>query len=446
MATVEIKIFKHHKKADGTYNIKVRVTHKREKKYLDTPHFVSDRQLTAKLAIKDMFLKKILNDLLDDYRTTISELGEKLDLFTAESLRDYLKVKNEPIDFIKFSEAQIKELKEADRMGSAKTLQTVVLSLIDFFQRRVISPNEIDEQFLARWEKYLRTPRKIVRTDQFGRSLKRNVKALGDSGVHNRMRDLRILFKAAMKHYNKPKIDFMPIPHDPFENFKIVSPPETKKRNLPAEQLRLLFNYKAEPGSRIEMAREMFLLSLYLCGMNAVDFYHLDKDNIVNGRVEYNRTKTESRRKDEAFISIKLVRPAKKLLEKYLGIPALRYSTFENFDHALNEGLRIICKHLQIKRFTFYWARHTFGSIARNKAGMLLEDIAMALNHINDEHKVTDIYIEKDWSLIDKVQMGVLKYLEKNVFKYKEVDEMPQTANVTVRNIFEFVKLEMLAG
>src|SRR5205823_1419513 len=148
-----------------------------------------------------------------------------------------------------------------------------------------------------------------------------------------------ILFKAAMKHYNKPKIDYMPIPHDPFKNFKIVSPPETKKRNLQVEYLRMLVNYQAEPGSRIEMAKDMFLLSLYLCGMNAVDFYHLGKQNVINGRVEYNRTKTESRRKDEAFISIKLVRPAKKLLEKYLGIPALRYSTFENFDHALNEGL-----------------------------------------------------------------------------------------------------------
>jgi len=137
-ATVETKIFKHHKKADGTYNIKVRVTHKREKKYLDTPHFVSDRQLTSKLAIKDVFLKKILNELLDDYRTTISELGEKVELFTAESLRDFLKTKNEAVDFIKFSEAHIKALKENDRIGSAKTLQTVVLSLIDFFKRNAV--------------------------------------------------------------------------------------------------------------------------------------------------------------------------------------------------------------------------------------------------------------------------------------------------------------------
>jgi hypothetical protein len=49
------------------------------------------------------------------------------------------------------------------------------------------------------------------------------------------------------------------------------------------------------------MAKEMFLLSLYLCGMNAVDFYYLEKEDIKKGRVEYNRTKTESRRKDGAL-------------------------------------------------------------------------------------------------------------------------------------------------
>jgi hypothetical protein len=133
-------------------------------------------------------------------------------------------------------------------------------------------------------------------------------------------------------------------------------------------------------------------------------------------------------------------------LEKYLGVPAQRYSTFENFDHALNEGLRIICKHLKIKRFTYYWARHTFGSIARNKAGMLLEDIAMALNHINEEHKVTDIYIEKDWSIIDKVQLSVLRYLEVQVFKQKEIGDTLKPSNVEVRNILDFITLDKLAG
>ncbi|HAL83665.1 MAG TPA: hypothetical protein DCO83_16690 [Mucilaginibacter sp.] len=191
MATVDIKIFKHHKKVDGTYNVKIRVTHKRDKKYFDTPHFVSERQLTPKLTIKDAFVRKLLNTLLDDYRATISELGEKLELFTAESLRDYLKTKNQVIDFIKFSKPHIEGLIKDDRSGSAKTLQTVVFSLSDYFKRKSVSPIEINEQMLTRYERFLRNSREITRLNQFKKPISRRVKGMNDAGVHNHLRDCR---------------------------------------------------------------------------------------------------------------------------------------------------------------------------------------------------------------------------------------------------------------
>ena len=173
MATVDIKIFKHHKKADGTYNVKIRITHQREKKYLDTSHFVLERQLTSTLTVKDIFLIKLLNNLLDDYRCTISTLGEKIELFTAASLRDYLRDKNEAIDFIKFSSHHIKNLIKDGRIGSAKTLQTVVFSLIDYFKRKSISPFEINEEMLFKYERYLRSARKITRQNQFNEPVTR---------------------------------------------------------------------------------------------------------------------------------------------------------------------------------------------------------------------------------------------------------------------------------
>ncbi len=39
------------------------------------------------------------------------------------------------------------------------------------------------------------------------------------------------------------------------------------------------------------------------------------------------------------------------------------------------------------------------------------DDIAEALNHVDGDHKITDIYIEKDWSIVDKVQAAVMKFL-----------------------------------
>ena len=41
MATVCVKILPHHLKGDGTYNVKIRITHKKVKRYIDTEHFVT---------------------------------------------------------------------------------------------------------------------------------------------------------------------------------------------------------------------------------------------------------------------------------------------------------------------------------------------------------------------------------------------------------------------
>src|ERR1700759_236207 len=112
MATVGFKVFKHHKKADGTYNIKIRVSHKGGNHYIDTPHYVIAKQLTAKLKVKDPLIVDILNDTLKKYRKMISELEDKLDLHNSETLRDFLIGKDADVNFLKFSFEYIDQLFE----------------------------------------------------------------------------------------------------------------------------------------------------------------------------------------------------------------------------------------------------------------------------------------------------------------------------------------------
>jgi integrase len=332
------------------------------------------------------------------------------------------------------------------RAGSAKTLQTVVLSMIDYFKRAAVSPNEINEQMLVKYEKYLRNAREITRLNQFQKPITRIVKGMGDAGVHNHLRDLRVLFKAAMKFYNKPQIGDNPIPFCPFDNYKIVDPPETRKRNLPVKQLVQIRDFPAESGSRTELARDLFMLSFYLCGMNAVDLYSLKKENIIKGRINYNRAKTKTRRKDKAFISIRLVKRAELLLDKYLGVLELRYSNFANLDRAVNEGLKTICKSLKIATITFYWARHSFATLARNKCRMSKDDVALALNHIDSMHKTTDIYIEKDWSVVDDVQKAVLALLQSTFNANLEIKESKKCSQIPVTSLLNFVVLKNLTN
>ena len=43
------------KKKDGTYNVKIRVTHNRVNKYIQTIYFVTKDELTSPLKIKDQY-------------------------------------------------------------------------------------------------------------------------------------------------------------------------------------------------------------------------------------------------------------------------------------------------------------------------------------------------------------------------------------------------------
>lgn len=422
MATVGIKIHKHHKKADGTYNVKIRVSHNGEKRYIDTSHFVVSKQLTSKFILKDPILKQILNKTLDDYRVAISNLGSKVNLFNAEALRNHLRDKDAPMDFFSFCRDHIEGLKKQGRKGSAATLNTVLLSLQDYFRGNTASPLEIDEWMLSAYETYLRTERKLTRLNQ-GKLVIRTVKGLGDAAVHNHFRDLRILFKAAMKFYNKPQIGEIRIPYCPFDNYKIVEAPATRKRNLTVEQLNAIRTCNTPNGSRAELAKDLFMLSFYLCGMNAVDLYKLRTSNIIKSRVEYNRSKT-IRRSDKAFISIKLVKEAKPLLERYLEKLHTRYNSFENLDRAINEGMKLVNERIELSGVTFYWARHTFANLARNKCRIGKDDVGLALNHMDKGNKTTDIYIEKDWSIVDEVQSKVIALLtEYNERKIEKVND-----------------------
>jgi integrase len=227
------------------------------------------------------------------------------------------------------------------------------------------------------------------------------------------MRDLRTLFNGACNMYNNEDLGIYRIKHYPFKRYKVGSAPVTKKRNNTLEEIIKIRDCVTKPGSRAELAKEIYMLSFYLCGMNAVDLYHLTRNNIRNGRIDYNRSKTQSRRKDNAFISIKVIEETRPLLEKYIENLSVRYSTYGVLDTALSQGMKQIRKLTGIAGSTIYWARHTFATVARNTCRISKDDVALALNHVDDEHRTTDIYIEKDWGIVDDVQIKVVTLIRR---------------------------------
>jgi hypothetical protein len=384
MATVCAKVFKHHQKTDGTYNVKIRVYHKSEPKWIDTTHYVTDKQLSKKLIIKDPFVNSLINKTLDDFRLEIGKLGKRLEFFTCENLRDYLETHNQEIDFIKFCNEYIQQLKVDNREGTAANHSTVRNSLVDFFGRERISILEINGLMINSFDRFLRGQRNITRLNH-GKLVTKISEGLKDKGVNNIMRDLRTLFNEAKKRFNNEDLGIIKIPQYPFKNYKLPKKPATRKRNHTAEQIRIIRDIQLKPNSRIELARDLYMLSFYLCGINAVDLYRLVAYR--GNRIEYNRSKTKGQRIDNAFISIRIPEPAKPLLDKYIGKLNLRYAHFRYLDKALSIGSRQLSKIIGVPEIGYYWARGSFATIARNKCNTSKDDIALALNHADEGNK-----------------------------------------------------------
>jgi integrase len=424
--TVSAKVYEHHEKSDGTFNVKYVVYHQGERKFIDSPHFVSRRQLNKELDIKDKLLLKWLDDTLDDFRELIGALSYRLDFFTCEQLRDYLRDSNKDIDIIEFANSHIDFLKseQQNREPYSRTFRKIRNSLSDYFGRTHVSINEIHSNMLFQYERFLKTARTQVRVNQLGKLVTTTEKALSKGGLHAHMRDLRTLFNEARRQFNNEELGIIRIKHYPFTKYKVGSPPPTSTRSFNVGQVAAIRDCEVPAGTRIELARDLFMLSFYLCGTNAVDFYHASEANVKNGRLEYKRSKTSGRRQDEAFISIKIVEEAKPLLEKYIGNLSNRYGAYDYLDYALYKGMRGLREVLGFQELTLYWARHTFGTLARNDCRIAVDDIAEALNHIDNGHSTTDIYLAKDWAIVDDVQSEVLHLINGSI------NEKPPVINI----------------
>lgn len=207
----------------------------------------------------------------------------------------------------------------------------------------------------------------------------------------------------------------------PFRRFSIKKE-ETRKRSLTAEQLRLLRDYPCEEYQI--RYRDMFMLMLYLIGVNAADLFNAKHSALVNGRFEYKRAKTGK------LYSIKVEPEAQAIIEKYKGKDYLLnimddYGNYKDFLHRMGIGLKQIGeterKGLGGKKsrnplfpdLSSYWARHTWATVAA-ELDVPKEVIAHALGHSWANSTTTDIYIRFDMKKVDEANRKVIDFVNNN--------------------------------
>lgn len=413
MATFKAEIYKHQKRSDGTWNVKIRVTHNRQKKYLSTPIYVKPDDITR----TSYKLKKNITDktdkMIEAYEAICANLGLKLKTMSVDELIAELekgvKPQVENIDFISFSVKKIQEMDENEHSGSAKSYRTTIESLKRFIKRDTLAISEITSTFMEDYEKWLRDRKPLTN------------RVLGDRAISLYPGYIRALHNLAKKEYNDEEMGIIRIPWSPFAKYLVKKPTPAKKRNLSAEVIRKIINLPDGPETNIGLtrsilAKDVFALSFFLIGMNTADLYNCD--SISDGRITYQRTKTKNRRSDKAEISVKIEPEAMPLVEKYLDKTKHRvfkfykyYATADGLNAAVNRGLKKIGEEVGVNDLEFYSARHSWASIARNDLRINKYVVHEALNHVDDAMKVTDMYLEKDYSQNDDANRRVITYV-----------------------------------
>jgi integrase len=425
MITFNYAILKHHKKEDGTWNVKIRVTYNRVSKYMSTNMFVTKDNLnTKKDKITNKTKLKKLNDTIDEYRSIVENIANNSILTTDRIIvfikKAHDKKENAEVDFVAFANKVIAKRKKDAAPKEDKTAvgyQTVINSLQDFFKTDRILITEINYKSLLRYEEYLKTERVVTRLNQFGKLQKRTLKPVGN-GINNYMRIIRSLFNDAIEEYNDEDNSEQLIKHYPFKKFKITKPQLPPKKDINIEDVRRVRDFKPiTSAERTILARDVYMLSFYLVGINLIDLF--EAQDLKNGHLSYNRSKTKSRRDDKAFISINVEPEAQAIIDKYSDPSKKRvfnfynlYKTINNFTKAVNIGLKQISSELELPvHITSGSARASWATIAFNDCNVSKDEVDMALNHMDPRHKLANIYINKDFSMINKANRKVLDTL-----------------------------------
>lgn len=416
MATFKAEVYAHQKKADGTYNIKIRVTQNQRKKYLATTWYVTKDDLTRSLKLKNQKYIDMADALIRKYRSICDRAGEALKSMTVEQVVELINngnTDNFDLDVVVYARSYIQELKDSGHTGNALTYQVAINNLVKFVGRESISIKEITAKFIKDWIKWIEEQPARKNRQKGGRA-----QSLYPS-------NLRAILNRAKKEFNDEDAGIIRIPNSPFAKVEMPKVPISRKRALTVEQLKQLselpYTHIYQAGTnRFNMAKDVFLLSFCLVGMNAVDLYYAN--DCKDGRITYKRTKTKNRRADEAEISIKIEPEIKALVDKYRDTSGGRvfkfykmYSSMDTFCASINHALKKIGDAIGYDDLEFYAARHTWATIATNEVGIDKYTVHTALNHVDESMRVTDIYIKRSFEPIDRANRKVLDYLALNL-------------------------------
>ncbi len=361
MASLSLKIRPGRPNNAGRYPIFVSVIHNGAARFIPTPFDVTDpSQFSGGRIITRgaSEINKSLAYLLDDYRNKLARL-----------------------DVSKYSTAsQLKEALTNQNQAKAKPL-----TVAQMFANRA---NQMQQEGRHSYANMLKYSAKVIGeiignpfvkdlTRQDIRGLLDALRARGYASGNIQMRLTH--FKAAVNDL----IDRELIRYDmhPFRGIKIPQS-APKYTDISRVDFLRLINFKPN-NKREETAKNAFLLSFWLCGLNLADLTQLG-DELRGQVLRFERQKTKDHTRGGAVTCFTIPPEARPLIEwaDRAGLFKERTTTqYKTLQRAINRGLSEIADRLGILgSFSYYSARHTWAEFAF-LCGIPSEIVGYCLGH-----------------------------------------------------------------
>lgn len=363
MAIFKFVVLKAQKNSEGECVVKLRVQHGGERKYISTnvrirpENFASGRCTGLGSGPKQRDLDRVMLKILDAY--------DKIDCPSGLTCQQLIDVLNgvSPV---------VKKKPVAVALRKRRSMLDVCHEYID--SREKESTRRTYRDALVPWtsfagESFLLedlTPQKINAYIQWLKNYKPKKKGsngkLSPTTIHILSNNLKVMVNYGIK-MGYAKYDLHPwvtanVPHSNVRHTDITVEQLIRIRDLDL----------SECIDHANCARDAFLLTYYLCGMNMIDIIKVDWRQVKrnDGVLEYVRQKTENRKFGNNVTAFTVQPEAWAIIEKYIKYDGrIRFGKYGHdgtMIKMLNRNLKDIGEMCGIDRktFTLYVARHTF--------------------------------------------------------------------------------------
>ena len=345
MATIKLALLKHTQAKDGSYKIRIAVGHRSETHYIVTKYRVSspsEFDNGTVVRIPDAHQMNIeLRKLLNDYEQRLQSISDP-DIYTCQQLRDTLKnmrPKTTSATFAQVSREYQAELIRDGQQSYASLLSGALNKFTAFFNGDIFL-SDINTTTISEFERWLKRSGASQAYSGMILSMTRTI-------INRAIRQQLVTYQIHPFMYWKRPTD------------------EEREIDISPSELRTIRDCRPRLRQQL-VARDLFMLSYYLGGINLIDLLSIDFRNITV--LEYVRHKSRNTKTSDRRISFTIQPEAQDIIQRWRNRNTGRLDfgykfSYRNFLRYVTRGIKSLAEDLQLqdyKKVCYYSARKSF--------------------------------------------------------------------------------------